>query len=144
MARLAISQTSTPKLPESHPEVKQEERRSAAARLTAEMAGSTTQGPGAVPRRNLIDEHIFGKMQRDRIPHAPLATDEEFFRRIHIDLMGRIPSDEKYRAFVADKDPNKRDKLIEALVGSKEWRARWTYWFGDVAMAAANRIGNEG
>lgn len=144
VATLAIPQTQTPKLPENHPDLKKEDRRTQAGRLTAEMAGSTTQAAGAVPRRNLIDEHIFGKMQRDRIPHAPLATDEEFFRRVHIDLIGRIPSDDKYRAFLADTDPNKRDKLIDGLVGSKEWRARWTYWFGDVAMAAANRIGNEG
>src|SRR5262249_43547448 len=32
-----------------------------------------------VPRRNFIDEHIFGKMEREGIPHAPEASDQEFF-----------------------------------------------------------------
>src|SRR5438876_1991770 len=33
---------------------------------------------GAVPMRNFIDEHIFGKMRRDGVPHAPLSSDYEF------------------------------------------------------------------
>lgn len=106
------------------------------------------QAPAAksapVPRNNFIDEHIFGKMARDRVPHAPLTSDEEFFRRIHIDLTGRIPGNAELRAFLASNDPGKRDKLIDAIIGSREWRAKWTYWFGDLAMASANRIGNEG
>ena len=55
-----------------------------------------------MPRRNFIDEHIFGKMERDGIPHAPLATDQEFFRRVMLDLTGRIPSPAEVRDFLAD------------------------------------------
>lgn len=121
------------------------DRRAQVSRVTAEIAGKAEGGKAPrLPRRNLIDEHIFGKMEKDGIPHAPLASDAEFFRRIHIDMTGRIPDDEALRQFLASTEPDKRDKLIETLVGSKEWRAKWTYWFGDLAMAAANRIGNEG
>ncbi|MBS1830788.1 MAG: DUF1553 domain-containing protein [Acidobacteria bacterium] len=132
-------------LPKDHPPAPTSNRRTQASQLTAEIAGQSAARPSApVPRVNLIDDHIFGKMARDRIPHAPLASDEEFFRRIHIDLTGRIPGNQELRAFLASNDPKKRDKLIDSLIGSKEWRAKWTYWFGDLAMAAANRIGNEG
>lgn len=116
-----------------------------ASKLTAEVAGKARASDALpVPRKNFIDDYIFGKMARDHIPHAPLASDEEFFRRVHIDLTGRIPDSTKLHAFLDSTDPEKRDKLIDELVGSKEWRAKWTYWFGDLAMAAANRIGNEG
>ncbi len=144
-AALALGQAPREPLPANHPPAPDGARRTHASRLTAEIAGQSPAATSApVPRKNFIDEYIFGKMARDRVPHAPLASDEEFFRRIHIDLTGRIPGNAELRAFLASNDPNKRGKLIDAIVGSKEWRAKWTYWFGDLAMASANRIGNEG
>ena len=142
-ATLALGQAPLPK--DHPPSPSAAGRRTQASQLTAEIAGQSPSGPsGPVPRVNFIDDHIFGKMAKDRIPHAPLASDEEFFRRVHIDLTGRIPGNQELRAFLSSTDPKKRDKLIDSIIGSKEWRAKWTYWFGDLAMAAANRIGNEG
>src|SRR6266404_2521764 len=61
------------------------------AKLTEGLPAAA--GPIAkVPRRNFIDEFIFGKMERDHIPSAPLSTDQEFFRRVTLDLTGQIPS----------------------------------------------------
>src|SRR5579872_633307 len=39
---------------------------------------------------DLIDRHIFEKMKRDAIPHAPVSSDSEFLRRIYLDLTGRL------------------------------------------------------
>jgi hypothetical protein len=83
-------------------------------------------------------------MARDGIPHAPLASDEEFFRRVHLDLTGRIGGDESLRKFTGSSDADKRDKLIDSIIGTHPYRAKWAYWFGDLSMAAANRVGNEG
>lgn len=146
LAGLSLAQPqSTSPLPKNHPVIPPADRRTQASQLTAEVAGKSDGGkPAPVVRKNMIDEFIFSKMDKDRIPHAPLAGDEEFFRRVHIDLIGRIPDSADLNAFLGSTDPNKRDKLVDKLVGSKEWRAKWTYWFGDLAMAAANRIGGEG
>jgi hypothetical protein len=131
-------------LPADHPEIKKTGARDKASQLTGQVAGSTEEKPAPVARRNFIDEHIFGKMQRDGVPHAPLASDQEFFRRVHLDLIGRIGDDDALREFAASKDPEKRDKLVDSLVGSKAFRAKWAYWFGDLHKTAANRVGNEG
>jgi hypothetical protein len=32
--------------------------------------------------RNLIDQHLFGQMAQDKIPHAPLSNDYEFCRHL--------------------------------------------------------------
>src|SRR5262245_31022825 len=107
----------TPRLPADHPEVPATPSREALADLTERLRPS--DGPvnsTPIPRRNFIDEHIFGKMQKDGIPSAPLATDAEFFRRVHLDLTGRTPKDDELRAYLADKDPQKRNKLIDKLV----------------------------
>ena len=67
------------------------------------------------------DRFIFQKIERDGIPYAPLSTDREFLRRVKLDLTGRIPSPAEIRAFLADTDPAKRDKLIDRLVDSEAW-----------------------
>lgn len=131
--------------PPGHPTVAPNTSRERTARLTAEFHQNSPAAKAApVKRQNFIDEHIFAKIEQDKIPHAPLASDEEFFRRIHLDLIGHLPEPAELRAFLASSDPQKRDKLIDTLVGSKAWRAKWTYWFGDLAMTAANRVGGEG
>jgi len=93
-------------------------------------------------RRNLIDEHLFGAMARDSVPHAPLTNDYEFCRRAYLDLTGRIPTPEQLNAFVESKAANKRDTLIDELIDSSAWVENWGYWYGDLVRACANRIGN--
>ncbi|MGI0017011.1 MAG: DUF1549 domain-containing protein, partial [Nitrososphaera sp.] len=83
------------------------------------------------PRNNFIDEYIFGKMERDGIPYAGLCTDEEFIRRVYLDLTGRIPAAEIVRSFVSDSNPAKRDMLVDTLIGTPPYVDRWTIWLSD-------------
>lgn len=130
---------------QEHPATGTRDNRSAAVKLTEQLRPSEAgRTPDAVVRKNFIDDFIFGRMQADGIPHAPLSSDDEFFRRVHIDLTGRIPHDDELRAFRTSADPKKRDKLIEQLVSTHAYKAKWTYFLGDLAKSAANRIGNEG
>jgi hypothetical protein len=92
--------------------------------------------------RNLIDQHLFGAMERDRIPHASLTNDYEFCRRVYLDLIGRIPTPDQLNAFVNSADPGKRDRLIDELIDSPAWVEQWGYWYGDLTRACGNRIGN--
>ncbi|MEP7272450.1 MAG: DUF1549 domain-containing protein, partial [Acidobacteriota bacterium] len=92
--------------------------------------------------RNVIDQHLFGAMERGRIPHATLSNDYEFCRRIYLDLTGRIPDPDDLKAFVSSADPNKRDKLIDRLIESPGWVDHWGYWYGDLVRNCGNRIGN--
>ncbi len=102
----------------------------------------TGDGGQKLAHRNLIDQHLFGAMERDRIPHAPLSNDYEFCRRIYLDLTGRIPTTDQLKAFVVSTDPNKRDRLIDELIGSQAWVDHWSYWYGDLVRNCGNRIGN--
>jgi hypothetical protein len=61
-------------------------------------------------------------MQKDNIPHAGLASDLEFIRRVHLDLTGRIPDSEVIRKFINNKDAQKRDKLIEGIVRPERYQ----------------------
>ena len=129
-------------LPKDHPAVAPAAGRSAAADLTERLRpASPSLGSIPVPRRNLIDEFIFDKIEKDAVPHAPLSSDEEFFRRAYIDLTGRIPLDDELRAFLASTDPDKRDKLVDRLTTSKPYEAKWTYFFNDIYKPAPGRVG---
>ncbi len=105
------------------------------------------RGRGAVAastlaRHNLIDQEIFQRLEAGGIPAAPLSTDEEFLRRVDLDLTGRIPSANEVRAFVADQTPKKRDVLVDRLLHSPEFVDKWTVWMGDLlqnTMRASNR-----
>ena len=101
----------------------------------ARSLSAANPAAGAVPMRNFIDEHIFGKMRHDGVPHAPLSSDYEFLRRVTLDLTGRLASTDQVRAFIADRDPAKRDKLIGQLLQSEPYVDKWAYFFMDLFRA---------
>ena len=104
--------------------------------------------PQSIKQRNFIDNIIFTKLAANKVPSAPLSTDEEFVRRITLDLTGRIPSSADIRAFAADSSDSKRDILIEQLLNSPEFIDKWTMWMGDLlgntGNAANVQTGNGG
>src|SRR5437762_256946 len=96
-----------------------------ASRLTDSVAGALPDASSTlttkIPHKNLVDDSIFGRIERDHIPHSPLAGDEEFLRRAYLDATGRLPEPAVVREFIASKDPQKRDKLIDSLIGTDEF-----------------------
>jgi len=109
-----------------------------AGALTERLAGRLPKpaaAGGTMARRNFVDEHIFGRMERDGVPHAPLAGDAEFLRRVTLDVTGRIPSAADVRDFLADGRADKRARVIEKLIGSPEFAEKWAYFYMDLLRA---------
>lgn len=52
---------------------------------------------------------------------AAVAGDEEFLRRVYLDLTGVIPTAAQARAFLGDKGADRREKLIDRLLASPEF-----------------------
>jgi hypothetical protein len=86
------------------------------------------------PPRNVIDEHINGQLARLNLPTSAACGDAEFLRRASITTIGRLPTVEESRAFLADANVSKRDALIDRLLGSPEYVDYWTYKWSDVLM----------
>ncbi len=95
-------------------------------------------GSGPIPRKNYIDEFIFSRIEKDKIPHAGLSTDEEFIRRVYVDATGLLPASDQVREFVADRNAGKRDRLIDKLVGSREFAEQWAWHWADMLRANDN------
>jgi hypothetical protein len=91
-----------------------------------------------IPRKNLIDAILFDRMERDNVASAPLCTDEEFIRRVYLDLTGRIPSPADVTKFLGDQTANKRDTIVDQLLNSPEYVDKWTMFFGDLFRNTQN------
>ena len=106
------------------------------------VIGTSASAYPEVPRSNFIDDYIFSKLRKFHIEPSDLARDDEFLRRVCLDLTGTLPPPARVRQFLASKDRNKRDKLIETLIATPEFVDYWTFRFSDlfrVSVAANGR-----
>jgi hypothetical protein len=70
-----------------------------------------------------IDQHLADDWAARKITPAPLADDEEFCRRVYLDVLGRIPKVSEVRAFAEDATPDKRAKLVQLLLSKPGYAA---------------------
>jgi hypothetical protein len=83
------------------------------------------------PLHQRIDQLIVAKFEN---APAPLADDAEFFRRVNLDLAGRIPTAAQTREFLADQSPNKRQLAIDRLLDAPEYASRMANLFHVMLM----------
>ena len=78
-----------------------------------------------VPPNNHIDELVFANLKKLGLPPSDLCTDQDFVRRVYLDVIGTLPTPDEVRAFLADADPQKRSKLIDQLLTRNEFADYW-------------------
>ncbi len=96
--------------------------------LPTTVPAPTTKDAAALAR--LIDAEVAKKLAEAKVSASPVCSDDEFLRRAYLDITGVIPSAEKARAFLDDKDAGKRAKLIDELLADPNYGRRaadiWT------------------
>lgn len=101
----------------------------AVCRVTLPQAGKDFAQP---PVNNFIDQAIWNKLKDLGIQPSPLADDATFLRRVYLDTIGTLPTADEAREFLTDKSPNKRERLIEALLNRPEYADYWAMKWADV------------
>ncbi len=86
------------------------------------------------PRNNFIDDHVFHKLAALHIEPAGLCEDEVFLRRVFVDALGILPTPQEVRAFIDDRDPAKRAKLIDRVLERPEFIDYWTLLLDDLVQ----------
>src|SRR4051812_5569128 len=105
--------------------------------------------PGAVdpavyaklPRKNFIDGLVWAKLQRLGVTPSAPASDATFHRRAFLDVIGRLPTPDETRAFLADTSADKRIKLIDRLLERPEYADWWASKWADLLRPNPYRVG---
>src|SRR5690606_32608477 len=103
---------------------------------------------------NFIDEAIRRHWPRLNVPPSGLCSDEHFIRRAFLDAIGTLPPPERVEAFLKSDAPDKREQLIDELLGltgdpsrdvyTNEWSAYWALKWGDLLRNNRTRVGDGG
>lgn len=87
-----------------------------------------------------IDAALREEWKKAGVTPTVRCDDATFLRRAYVDIVGTIPPPDVTAKFLADTSPNKRDKLVEALLdwgekgNSPEYAEHWMNYWDDVLM----------
>jgi hypothetical protein len=90
------------------------------ALLPLETPPDTLPKPEAFVR-TFVDTHVLDGLVALGLPPSPVCDDATFLRRVTLDIAGRLPTLEEARAFLAETDAAKRDRLIDRLLDSPDY-----------------------
>jgi hypothetical protein len=100
-------------------------RRLLAALLVLSLAARAGEQPfddgGAFVPRNAVDKAVLGALRKLKIEPAPLCTDAVFVRRVFLDVLGTLPAPAVVTGFLDDTRPDKRARLVDALLEREEF-----------------------
>jgi hypothetical protein len=82
--------------------------------------------------RTVVDKFTQKKWKELGIVPSEVAGDEQFLRRVYLDLTGTLPKPKEVADFLADKDAAKRDKLIDRLLETPEYSYLFANKWADV------------
>ena len=79
-----------------------------------------------------LDESINLALKTSNTPLSPPVPDALFVRRIYLDVIGRIPTEQEAEVFFKDPSPQKRSNLINALLNSPGYTMQMFNWLADM------------
>jgi hypothetical protein len=103
---------------------------------------------------NFVDRLAEEKFRELGIDPSPLSDDATFVRRAFLDAIGTVPPLIETVAFLNSNDPDKRQKLIDRLLGltgddqldvfNDQYAAYWTLRWSDLIRNRSVKVGEQG
>jgi hypothetical protein len=94
-----------------------------------------------VPENNYVDTLVNAKLKKLRMAPSELCTDEVFLRRAYLDILGLLPTADEYNRFMTSTAPNKREQLVDELLGRKEFAELWVMkWAELLQIRSSNQV----
>lgn len=88
-----------------------------------------------------IDELVVAKLRKLGIVPSGICTDEEFLRRVSLDMTGTLPSPTEALEFLNDGSADKRARKIDELLNRAEYAVWWATRLSDfTGNSAANGV----
>ncbi len=95
----------------------------------------------ALPVNNEIDRLVHARHQKLGLLPSGTCTDEEFLRRASLDLIGKLPSPDMARRFIADTRPDKRSRIVDEILDDPNYADHWAVKWGDLIRPNPSRVG---
>ncbi|HEX7447050.1 MAG TPA: DUF1549 domain-containing protein, partial [Pirellulales bacterium] len=99
--------------------------------LSKELSSSAVSDADVIA---FINEQIHKGWKDAEVSPSPEASDNEWCRRVYLDILGRIPSVSEVQSFLKEKSKNRKAELVDRLLDSDEyveeyarnWTTIWT------------------
>ena len=107
----------------------------AMGRVAVARVGVVDEAPMAeyppLSAHNFVDEAMIRQWKELNLVPSEICSDEEFLRRVYMDVIGLLPTVEESERFLADTRTDKRAALIDELLERDEYAIYWTTKLGD-------------
>ncbi|MEZ6044797.1 MAG: DUF1549 domain-containing protein [Planctomycetaceae bacterium] len=100
--------------------------------------------PNTSPPTNFIDELVEAKLEKLNISSSGVCSDEDFLRRVYLDLIGTLPTPEETRQFLADQSEDRRERLVTELLERPEYATYWALKWSDLLRVDQLKLGRKG
>ncbi len=94
--------------------------------------------------RNQVDVLVDAQLKKLSFQPSDVCTDEQFLRRVYLDIIGLLPTVAETVSFLDDRSENKRATLIDSLLNRPEHAKFWALKWGDLLRINSQQVGNVG
>lgn len=91
---------------------------------------------------DVVDHYVNVTLEANKVTAAESVDDAGFVRRVTLDLVGRIPARIESREFVASRQADKREWLIERLMSSPDFIDQQATQFDGFVSAGSGSVKN--
>ena len=96
------------------------------------VTATNARADNPVDASSRIDAIIQLDLKKHEIRPNPPASDFQFVRRVYLDAIGRIPTDQELASFYDDKRKDRRARLIDELLESPGHESHMFNWLADM------------
>lgn len=86
-----------------------------------------------------IDKLVNAKLRKLHVQPSGLCDDRTFIRRVYLDIIGQLPKIDELNRFLQSKDKKKRAKLVDELLGRKEFVDMWVLKWAELLQIRTQR-----
>jgi Protein of unknown function (DUF1553)/Protein of unknown function (DUF1549) len=115
----------------------------AAVRVRVPRPGAPNPYPNLAVN-NKVDELVWAKLKTMGIVSSDLCDDATFVRRLHLDVLGTLPTPDQTRDFLANKDADRRKSLIDKVLDRPEYGDYWALKWSDILLVNRDKLGDRG
>jgi mono/diheme cytochrome c family protein len=106
--------------------------KTATTRFVAQVAPRKVDVPEVAGVTNPIDRVLASYLKQNGVSAEKLVDDRTFARRVYMDTVGLVPSPQEVAQFESDQRPDKREKLVETLLGdNRRYAENWLSFWND-------------